>query len=300
MIEKTLPLLKYFHALAQTGSFTKAAEQLCISQSTVSTQVRKLEQVLSVKLINRKNKHQFALTAEGESLAQEVAYSFGRLSSQLDGLQQVSPSSAELTVSASTSLGIKFVLPVIAKLRQQYPDLTLHLQENAGSKHFFEDKIDIATNYGVPDNTFHSVYIGEVEKCVVASDAYIKRFGMPKGLSELAQHSLIAQSHGKQEWQTLFAKSDVDIDSLDVLSVSSNIAKLEAVQLGMGIGLLPLYLLKSSEASLIILPEFELQSLRESLYLICEKRRKDEHKIQWVMDKLASECQSLLTFDNKG
>lgn len=72
MIEKTLPLLKYFHALAQTGSFTKAAEQLCISQSTVSTQVRKLEQVLSVKLINRKNKHQFALTAEGESLAQEV------------------------------------------------------------------------------------------------------------------------------------------------------------------------------------------------------------------------------------
>ena len=287
MINKLLPLLKYFHALAETGSFTKAAEQLCISQSTVSIQIRKLEQILGVKLLNRKSKHQFALTSEGEALARETSYSFDRLAAQLQIIQSGSVASGEITLSSSASIGTKLLLPVIAKLKNSYPQLTIHLQETAAKKRFFEDKIDIATNSGAPDVGFHSLYLKTITKRMVASVNYLEQQGTPVDLQQLSGHQLVMQARGKNEFQTLFAKSDLDITALNSQSVSSNLAKLEAVELGLGIGIVPDYLLDSSDDNLVSITSIDLTPVAEDLYLICEKRRQYESKIQWLMTELA-------------
>ncbi|WP_070969653.1 LysR family transcriptional regulator [Vibrio sonorensis] len=286
---KVLPLLKYFHALSQTGSFTKAAEQLSISQSTVSTQIQKLEHYLQVKLLTRKSKHQFTLTQEGQTLAEEVAHLLGSLNNQLEQLQQVEPSHANLTISASTSVGTAVLLPIIAKLQNRYPDLMLHLQENASKKRFFEDGIDIATNYGVADETFHSVYLMEVKKYLVCSAGYALKHGYPTDLKAVTKHRLIAQADGKHEWHSLFARSHIEIGHPQIQLVSSNLAKLEAIKLGLGIGLLPHYLCDPNRKDLLVIEEIDVSCLNEPLYLICEKRRKNEGKIHWLMSKLEQE-----------
>jgi len=287
MINKLLPLLKYFHALAETGSFTKAAEQLCISQSTVSIQIRKLEHTLGVKLLDRKSKHQFALTKEGEALAKEASYSFDRLAALLDGIQSGSSTSGEITLSSSTSIGTKLLLPAIAKLKRSYPQLTIHLQETADKKLFFEDKIDIATNYGAPGWGFYSIYLKTIGKRMVASSYYTEQFGIPTDLQQISHHQLVMQAKGKNEWHTLLSKSNLDVALLNTQLVSSNLAKLEAVKLGLGIGIIPDYLLDDSEDNLVNISGIDLTPVAEELYLICEKRRQYESKIKWLMTELA-------------
>ncbi|EPJ50081.1 MAG: hypothetical protein OFPI_20730 [Osedax symbiont Rs2] len=288
MINKLLPLLKYFHALAETGSFTKAAERLCISQSTVSIQIRKLESILGVILLHRKSKHQFALTREGAALASETCNSFERLAAQLNAIQSDCPTSGDINLSSSASIGIKLLLPIIAQLKKIHPKLTIHLQETSAKKLFFEDKIDIATNYGVPDVGLHSIYLKTITKKMVASASYIKRCGLPTNLQQLAQHQLIMQAGGKNEFQALFAKSDLDITVLNNQSVSSNLAKLEAIKLGLGIGIVPDYLLDSDDDTLVLISTMDLRACAEELYLVCEKRRRYESKIQWLMTELAT------------
>jgi len=292
MIHKLLPLLKYFHALAETGSFTKAAERLFISQSTVSIQIRKLEQTLGVKLLNRKNKHQFTLTSEGEALARETSYSFSRLTAQLNGIQGGLLTSGEITLSSSSSVGTRLLLPVIAQLKQSYPQLTIHLQDTPGKKLFFEDKIDISTNFGVPGLEFYSIYLKTINKQMVASSNYIQRLGTPTNLQQIPQHQLIMQSEGRNEWQTLLSKSDLDVTILNTQLVSSNLAKLEAIRLGLGIGLVPDYLLDECDDNIVIITGIDLTSVAEDLYLICEKRRQYESKIKWLMAELADKLKA--------
>jgi len=283
MVNKLLPLLKYFHALAETGSFTKAAERLCISQSTVSIQIRKLEQILGVELLHRKSKHQFALSREGVALARETAYSFERLEAQLDSIQSASTSSGEINLSSSASIGSKLLLPIIAKLKNSHPKLTIHLQETSTKKLFFEDKIDIATNYGAPDPGFHSIYLKSITKRMVASKGYIEQYGTPDDLQQLSRHQLVMQARGKNDFQTLFARSNLDITLLQTQSVSSNLAKLDAVKLGLGIAIVPDYLLDNGADALVTITAIDLSALCEELYLICEKRRQFDNKIQWLM-----------------
>ncbi len=62
-----LKRLQYFRQLAQTGNFTKAADQLGIAQSALSTSIKKLEHQLGLKLVNR-TERQMSLTAEGQVL----------------------------------------------------------------------------------------------------------------------------------------------------------------------------------------------------------------------------------------
>jgi DNA-binding transcriptional LysR family regulator len=296
MIISLLPLLKYFDALAQTGSFTKAAEQLHISQSTVSIQIKKLEQALGVNLLDRKSKQQFTLTVEGEALAQETAYCFTRLTAQLDQIHHGAFNRGEVTVASSSAFGTQQLLPAIAKIKRANPLLTIHLQENSSEKLFYENKIDIATHYGPPPAGYHGVYIGKISKCLVTSTSYIAAHSLSHDLplsleksleKNLAQHQLIEQAGGKREWSSLLAKSGLDLSELNIQRVSSNLAKLRAIKQGLGIGILPDYLFDSADPDLVHLNQADMSSLAEDLYFICQKRRQHEGRIKWLMAELA-------------
>ena len=285
--EKLLPLLRYFHALAQCGSFTRAAEQLHVSQSTVSIQIKKLESQLGVELLQRASKHRFQLTAKGQQLAAQCARSLGELDATLQSLSQQSPYEGELTLATSIGFGVEVIIPVLQRLHQRYPDLLIHLKETGGNKDFYADQIDLATNFDKPDPAYHNVLLCQVNKTMVASEHYLTQYGTPSNLADCNRHRLLLQRKGFKDWRCLFAEQQLEMAPRQLQLFDNNISKLRAAELGLGIAILPNYVVNQARGAGLreILPG-STASLREDNYLVCEKRRMQDPKIKLVMNAI--------------
>jgi DNA-binding transcriptional LysR family regulator len=120
--------LRAFHKIAQTGSFTKAARELFLTQPAVSQQIQLLESFLGSTLFDRSGK-KVSLTSQGEillshterlfELFQEIEMSFGRLQNLEKG---------KITIGSTAVLGTYFLPKMIGSYNKQYPGIDLDLQ----------------------------------------------------------------------------------------------------------------------------------------------------------------------------
>ncbi len=144
--------LKVFHTVASKLSYTKAANELFISQPAVTKHINELEHQLETRLFNRKGSS-ISLTPSGEILlryAEQIFKLYTHLESELADLNDVT--SGRLQLGASTTLA-QYVLPrILAKFKKTYPALEIHLIH--GNSEFIEqqiiaEKIDIALVEGI-------------------------------------------------------------------------------------------------------------------------------------------------------
>lgn len=121
--------LKYFHALAETLHYRKAAENLCISQPGLSRQIKELEEKLGVMLFQR-SKRQVALTAAGEYLKEETEYLFGHLHRVEKRLQGIAAGEwGEVKIGFLGSAMQQVVPDLLLAMSEQYPHLHANLEE---------------------------------------------------------------------------------------------------------------------------------------------------------------------------
>ncbi|MDQ3813217.1 MAG: LysR family transcriptional regulator [Armatimonadota bacterium] len=144
--------LAVFHAVAEEGSVTRAAERLCISQPAVSKQLRELERSLGMALFHRLSKG-VRLTEAGELLAGYARRLFDleaeaeRALAELRGLER-----GRLRVGASTTIGIYLLPEIFAKFRQQYPGIELQLEianTQEIQRRLIENKLDLGLTEGL-------------------------------------------------------------------------------------------------------------------------------------------------------
>ncbi len=125
----TLRQLQYFLAVAELRHFGKAAEKCCVTQPALSTQIRELEETLSVQLVDRKRGH-LNLTAEGEDIAhhaQAVLAAVRELEECARG--PTAKPVGTLRLGIIPSLAPYLLPPLLPKLRAIYPDLQLEIHE---------------------------------------------------------------------------------------------------------------------------------------------------------------------------
>jgi DNA-binding transcriptional LysR family regulator len=132
---QTLPPLKAlqaFEATARLHSFSAAAQELFVSQSAISHQVRLLEQQLGCMLINRKQQP-LALTEQGATLFSVLQESFFRMRSVCQHLVQ--QPGRRLAIAAQTSIAVEFLAPRLNAFRSAFPHIEtlLHMESNAAS-----------------------------------------------------------------------------------------------------------------------------------------------------------------------
>jgi LysR family transcriptional regulator, glycine cleavage system transcriptional activator len=114
-----LTWLRAFEAVQRLGSFTRAAEDLSISQGAVSQQIQQLEQALGFRLIERSTRP-LSLTSEGQQLASVVETSFSRLREVLSDIGR--PGGAlPITLSCSPSFAMQWLTPRLSELRKHRP-----------------------------------------------------------------------------------------------------------------------------------------------------------------------------------
>lgn len=145
----SLNALRCFEAAARSGSFSRAAEELNVTQSAVSHQVRQLEDWFGLTLFDRQGR-QTIPTPKGQELARSLAEAFDIMAAACRRLQQNEHGPA-LTIAALPSFATIWLIPRLSQFFRAHPEVSVKVvYAFAGQKLDF-DEIDIAVLWGPPD-----------------------------------------------------------------------------------------------------------------------------------------------------
>ncbi len=144
-----LAQLHTFEAVSRRKSFTGAADELCLTQSAVSRQIKALEDNLGQRLFRRKHRA-IELTPEGDRLFQAVTRGLDEIA-QCVGDLRAANETPQITVSASVAFSYYWLMPRLKHFTERYPDIDLRLLATDQQADLPQGDVDIAVLYGAGD-----------------------------------------------------------------------------------------------------------------------------------------------------
>ena len=243
-----LNALSTFVAVAELGSFSRAAAELGIAKSTASERVRALEDELGAPLLQRSTRH-VSLTEAGEALL-DKGRAIVALAADAEAQLTTATRSAvgRLRMSAPTSFGLRFLTEVVAELACAHPQLSVDFQLEDRAVDLVAERFDLALRIGrLPDSSLVAQKVGESRRLVVASPDYLARHGAPREPADLRDHECILYTHQRSLDSWVFDRPDGTEERVHVSGrVQSNhgdaIAELAAR--GTGIAWLPEFIVQ--------------------------------------------------------
>ncbi|MEL6265143.1 MAG: LysR family transcriptional regulator [Pseudomonadota bacterium] len=245
---------RYFLTVARCGSLTAAARLLGESQPTVGRKVRDLETALETLLLER-TAGGMELTAAGERILEHVERI--ELETRWIGDKMRGDDSrpeGSVVVTSPEGFGLTTLVPHLDRFHARYPEIDLELRLCTSKLKLTQREADIAVRIGDP--LHHSLVgrrLGVVRFAFAASEGYLARRGTPGTLDDLAGHDLIdaTQAH---LLQAAFLRQCVP-DARRVIRTDSLTAQMRAAECGLGVALLPCYLVRTSPRLRRILPD---------------------------------------------
>jgi LysR family glycine cleavage system transcriptional activator len=141
-----LNALKAFEAAARHESFTRAAEELCVTQGAVSHQVKALEAELGLKLFNRE-RQRLVITEAGRAYLSVVRDAFDRIAGGTERLLQRQNTGA-LTVSTSPNFAAKWLVHRLGRFAEAHPNIDLRVSASLHHVDFAREDVDLAIRHG--------------------------------------------------------------------------------------------------------------------------------------------------------
>lgn len=185
-----LELLRGFEAAARHLSFTKAAEELFLTQSAVSRQVQGLEEALGVPLFQRRHRA-LLLTDEGQVLQQLVARQLHELREAVERIAR--RPGGMITVTTMVTFASLWLVPRLARFRQVHPEIDVRIAANNEVLDLERDRIDVAIRYVAPDRVpAGATQLFDEEVVPVCAPALTKDRARPlREPADLAHHVLL-------------------------------------------------------------------------------------------------------------
>jgi DNA-binding transcriptional LysR family regulator len=250
--------LRIFHAVADAGSLTHAGEQLHLSQSAVSRQIRALEESLNTTLF-RRHARGLILTEQGELLFDATRMMAKRLEVTTarirDSEEEVF---GELRVTTTMGFGTLWLAPRLPRLFQRYPGLKIDLILKERVLDLQMREADIAIRMREPSQAdLIRRRLMEVAMRLYASRTYLEAQGIPTTAEDLAAHRLITQSPASPQVRAGmdFVQPFLAVPPMSHLTVNNYFGILQAVIHGLGIGSLPDYVTADFPDLVNILPD---------------------------------------------
>lgn len=191
----TLEELRVLVAVADCGSITSAAELLDQTSSGVSRALSRLEAKLNSTLLHRTTRR-LALTEEGHLFlthARQILLSVELAEEQIARRRETP--SGRLRINAAAPFMQHVIVPLIGAFRQRYPLIQLELNTDDIVIDLLEQQTDIAIRIGeLRDSTMRARMLGSSRVRLLASPAYLQKYGEPQSVEALAQHQLIGFS----------------------------------------------------------------------------------------------------------
>ena len=197
-----------FLRVVETGSITKAAEQMNIAKSAVSKRLSLLEQKLGIKLINRTTRKS-SITEAGQRYYQRSKL----IIDEVDELNSQTSSSKRalegtLNIAVPLSFGLTHLAPALNLFLQQHSDLKLNINFSDQKIDIVEQGVDLAFRIGQLDNSsLQARKIAPIKHVLCASPDYLKLHGAPQTPSDLKHHKMIKYGSSDQGGLKLLSKN---------------------------------------------------------------------------------------------
>ncbi|MBD9481452.1 LysR family transcriptional regulator [Pseudomonas sp. PDM14] len=256
--------MQAFARVVEAGSFTKAAETLHMSKTSVTQLVQQLEARLRVKLLNRTTR-KVNLTADGAVYYERVV----RLLDDLDDAEtSLSGASAQprgrLRVDVPSPFARMILVPALPDFHARYPDIQLDLGVSDRIVDLIGEKVDCVVRGGeLTDQSLMARRIGDLQLGVYAAPSYLARLGAPAHPRELEDsvHRVVgflwARTGKALPYAMRRGDESLQINGRYVVAVDDGNAYLAAGLAGMGILWLPAYMAREHVAQGELLPLFE-------------------------------------------
>ena len=283
--------LKIFHNVALDLNISEAAHKMNISHSSISRQISALERELKVSLFKR-HARGLTLTEQGKILFKTAHDIFGKIAlteAQLTDSKE--KPTGPLKIAATVAFGTTWLAPRIEKFTNSYPDIDVSIIIENKYTDLAQGEADVALRLKEPtqmDLIRFPLY--EFQFKIYSSPEYIEKFGIPKDVSELSNHKIVAFGDSVEP-----SIPDVNciLDLLPknkkvkTLFISNMYGVMRAIGGGAGIGALPEYMRISNNNLVPILPTVDTP--KTIIYFTYPPELKGSKKIEALRDFLVRE-----------
>ncbi|GGC07057.1 LysR family transcriptional regulator [Oxalicibacterium flavum] len=234
--------LAAFAAVADEGSFTRAAARLGMSQSALSHAIKALERRIGLPLLTRTTRS-VSTTEAGERLLHTLRPALNDIAAELANLSDLREKPRGLVRITSDQIAARWLLqPALAPFLQRYPDVAVEIDVNDGFTDIVASRFDAGVRLGeLVERDMISVRISpDVKVAIVASPAYLAAHPAPRTVQDLKQHRCLnyrlASAGGLYAWEFTKGGRMVDVRVEGPVIINDWTLALAAVLDGLGIG----------------------------------------------------------------
>lgn len=295
--------IELFVQVAETGSLSRAAELLNLSNASASRHLAALETRLGVRLVER-NTRRLYLTETGQEFFQR---SRAILADLRDAETTVNAAALDptgvLRITASLSFSMHHIAPLLREYTDRYPNVTVHVEAANRYLDIIDNNIDVAIrNREVePDSNITIRRLAGTRRILVAAPAYLSRHGVPREIDDLHRHKLLIYTHANRPDELRFTRGDeqqtIHVKGL-LESNDGQILRAAALD-GMGILIQPSYIVYDDIVAGRLVPMLDDWDLpRLTVNLAYPSRKHLSAKVRTFIDFMAERFEKM-DYDRK-
>jgi LysR family glycine cleavage system transcriptional activator len=286
--------LRAFEALARQGTLSRAAEELCVTPSAISHQVRALEKWLDIRLFegNGGARH---LTIEGKRFASTLNGAFDTIDMACRALRH-SSRTTDIHVNVTPTFAIRWLLPRLGRFQIRYPNISVNITTSAQPVDFDREDVHAALRFGKgpwPGLTADLLFMEDIFPVCHPS-----LLDEPNGLCDpraLKHHSLLHTMHRRHDWLHWLKAAGVskaDVDPTQGLTFDLTTMAIDAAEAKLGVAITrEAQVLDRLKKGALVAP-FRKDLLRgEGCYFLSRPERYDEPQITafrgWLLEEAA-------------
>jgi LysR family glycine cleavage system transcriptional activator len=284
-----LAALRAFESAARHCSFTRAAEELFVTQAAISHQIKVLEDWVGFPLFRRIN-NKLVLTNRGARYVKSIHDAFDEIRRGTSAVMS-KESRIVLTISALPNFALNWLVPRLPLFSEAHPEIEIRLLVNDQSLDLLHDDIDVAIRAFGETSSLHTDYLFDTESFPVASPTLLSRIPL-NCLADLGRHTLLHNLPAMDDWEVwahVAGLTGVDLErgpKFDsyALSMAAAIAGL-----GVAMGRTPFALAALADGRLV--KPFDVGAHRERGWCLIYAGDDDSrrHKIDqfrtWILDE---------------
>ena len=254
--------MKAFVRVVEAGSFTKAAQTLHMSRTTVTQLVQQLEARLRLKLLNRTTR-KVNVTDDGAAYYERVV----RLLAELDDVETSLPNAStaprgQLRIDVPSPFATMILVPALPQFHAKYPDIQFDMGASDRKVDLIGENVDCVVRGGeITDQSLVARHVGDLQLGVYAAPRYLARAGTPVHPAELqdARHRIVKyrwSGNGHFPYAMHKGSESVKIQGRHVLVIDDGNAYLAGGLAGLGVLWLPDYMARPHVATGDLQPLF--------------------------------------------
>lgn len=282
-----------FAKVAAEGSFARAAEQLSLSQATVSKAITRLEKRMKTGLFHRTSRR-MSLTESGRAALERASKILEEAEAvEAELADQAASLRGTVRLSAPMSFGLTHLAPALPSFMTQHPEVSLDIEFSDELIDLVANRFDMALRISrLADSSLLARRLCAVRVLLVGAPAYFERYGRPRHPRDLSSHRALqyAYSHSGTSWRFRHARHGEFTQAMSTpLRVNNSEGLVPALRAGLGLALQPDFLAwqdLQSGALETVMDDWHVEPI--ALHIVTPPGRRRPARVQALMEYLAA------------